>query len=352
MIEVLDVVEGCSSPTLSLIIDILKNVFLIMQIVGPIALIIVITLDFMKLMTNPDDKKTKERIKNSIFATLFLFLIPFIINITMTLLGNSFSISACWNSATSYQPSSEGNYSTDDGKRKKIINSDSNTYDKGLDDGDDNSSGNGNSPTPTITPYPGSSPTTTKTPSPGSSPTPSQSPSVDGTATSIGDIVYDPNDVTKISNITAAQLTAVLNSAFTPKAKNFIPYVNDLIAVEHKYSVNVFFLLGIQAYEASWASSDLAKRCNNLGGIKSSPRSSRKCTGQNGKQYAYFNSVGDFIDYQGELLSTKYLKPGGSYYYGKSIKAVCTKYNSGRENWTNTVTEISTKLFNTVKKIM
>ena len=342
MIEVLDVVEGCSSPTLSLIIDILKNVLLIIQIAGPIALIIAITLDFMKLMSNPDDKKTKDKIKNSIFATIFLFLIPFIINITMTTLGNSFSITACWNSATSYQPSSGGNYATDDGKRTKIIDTNPNDYDKSLDDGKDDSSGNGNSQSSTVTPSPSNTQSPSKTPD----------SNIDGTATSIGDIVYDPNDVTKISNITAAQLTAVLNSAFTKKAKNFIPYVNNLITVEHKYNVNVFFLLGIQALESGWVTSDLSTKCNNLGGIKSSPRSSRKCTASNGKQYAYFNTVGDFMDYQGELLSTKYLKPGGVYYNGKSIKAVCVKYDSGSTSWTSQVTDISTSLFNTVKKIM
>ena len=340
MIEVLDAIEGCSSSSMSLIIDAFKSILLIIQIVGPIALIIAITLDFIKLTADPDNKEIKKKISNSIIATIFLFFIPFIINFTMSLLGNSFSITACWNSAKSYQPSSGGYYTIDDDKRTKIIDDNQGDYDPGEDNTKDDSSGNGNKQT--------------ATPSSSSSPTSSQTPdsNIDGTATSIGDIVYDPNDVTKISNITAAQLTAVLNSAFTKKAKNFIPYVNNLIAAEHKYNVNVFFLLGIQAYESGWVTSYLSTKCNNLGGVKSSPRSSRKCTASNGKQYAYFNSVGDFIDYQGELLSTKYLKPGGSYYYGKSIKAVCTKYDSGRENWTNTVTEISTKLFNTVKKVM
>ena len=336
MIEVLDLVETCSSPTLSLILDILKKALTITQIVGPIVLIISLTMNIIKLMSNPDDKESKKKILNSIIAILILFFIPIIINFFMATLGDSYTLTACWNKKTEYREGS-GSSSKKDDKRKKIIDDGSDGYD---------------TPDPTASPTPTSSTSPTTT-TPSNTTEPTSSPSVDGTATSIGDIVFDPNDVTKISNITAAQLTAVLNSAFTKKAKNFIPYVNDLIATEHKYSVNVFFLLGIQAYESGWLTSAVSRQCNNLGGVKSSPRSIKRCTAaSNGKTYAYFKSVGDFIDYQGELLHNKYLTPGGSYYYGKSIKAVCTKYDSGRANWTNTVTEISTKLFNTVKKVM
>ena len=323
MIEVIEIVNTCSSPTLSYAISLIKNILTIIQIMGPIVLIISLTFSFIKLMTTPDDKKLMERIKNSIIATILLFMIPFAINLTMKLLGESFSISACWNIAYEYNPNANPNYNKNQkDNRKKIINN-NRDYDKSLVDDTDSTTNSGTN--------------------------------IDGTATSIGDIIYDLKDITKISNITTSQLTALLSAStrYGSKPKNFIPYVNDYIATEHKYNINVFFLMGVNALESGWARSKISKNCNNLGGVReSTAHPSRGCGSNKGGGFAYFNSIGEFLDYQGTLLSKHYLTPGGKYYYGKTIEGVATKYNSGRQSWINQVKEISLGLFNDAKKIM
>ena len=162
--------NACSSPALSYIIDIIKSLLLTIQILGPIVLIIGLTIHITKQLTNPDNKEEPKKIKNSIIATVLLFLIPFIISFSMGLLGNSFSFSECWNAKREISGSS--NYtSTDSGKRKKIINIGEGGYDKPIEEPE-------TTPSPTRTPTPG---TTTSTPTPTPPSSPGTSRTTDGT---------------------------------------------------------------------------------------------------------------------------------------------------------------------------
>ena len=88
----------CNSPALAVTLSAVKKVLTIIQIVGPILLILAIALHVTQLMANPDDKKIPKKIFNSILATLFLFFIPLLINIVLKWMGTSFNFSACWNS--------------------------------------------------------------------------------------------------------------------------------------------------------------------------------------------------------------------------------------------------------------
>ena len=147
--------SSCSSPTLSYILDIIKTIFTIIQIAGPIVLIIGLTLHFTKLLTSPDNKEEPKKIKNSIIATALLFFIPFIINFFMGLLGDSFSISECWNAKKEISGSSSYT-TTEDEKRKKIIQD--GEYDESLKEESIPS------PSPTRTPSPSKQATPTPTP--------------------------------------------------------------------------------------------------------------------------------------------------------------------------------------------
>ncbi len=333
MIEVLAIVNNCSSPTLSYILDITRRGFQLIQILVPIILIISLTINISKLMANPDDKKIKDIIKNSVFATVIIFMIPILIDVTMNIMGENFTISKCWNAAKEYKKPSSSNYSGDDEERKKIINDDKN-YEKstGTNTGSNGNNSNGSSDSNGTN----------------NSSTGNQSLSIDN-------VVYDLNDLTKISNATAAQLTAVLNnpSRVGKNSRNFIPFVNDFLETEHKYSINVFFLLGLNATESGWYTSSISKNCNNLGGVRSSSAHPSKGCGKNaGGSFAYFNTIGDFLDYQGSLLKTKYLTPGGKYYHGKTIEGVSVAYvGSDKSQWISGVKSRSKKIFNALKYI-
>ncbi len=95
MIELLKV--ECSSVSKSVTVDALKNILNVIHIVGPIILIVALTIHITQLVANPDDKKLQKKILTSVLATLFLFFLPTILILIMNLLGNATEFSACWN---------------------------------------------------------------------------------------------------------------------------------------------------------------------------------------------------------------------------------------------------------------
>ena len=139
MMQIIDIVDTCSSPTLSFTIDLVQKILSIVQIMGPIVLLIALTIHFTKLMINPEEKEASKKIKNSIIATVILFLVPFFINFSMRLLDNSFSISTCWNSKRTLSGSTEY-HSTKNNKKVKIIRYNGDDYDKAIEDNTETSS--------------------------------------------------------------------------------------------------------------------------------------------------------------------------------------------------------------------
>jgi beta-N-acetylglucosaminidase len=313
--EVLDIMSECSSDTMRTILYSVKNILSLIQIVAPIMLIIFATINIAQLMISPDDKKKKNTIKNSFIAAAIIFFIPMLLNLVMNLMGSSSSFSDCWIHAS--KSNQNYKYMEIGEKKKNGLFSNPNEYEKGKKQ-DKNSSYY----------YDGEQ--------------------IDGTAKQIGDVVWDPNDVTKISNLTTSQLIAALN-AHGGKAKNFIPYASSLITAEHKYSVNVLFLIGIQANESGWITSRISQSCNNLGGVKANQyHPSNGCS----SSFAYFSSVNEFIDYHARLLHDNYLTPGAAYYHGTSPTAVVKSYCPGCSSWAGTVTTIANSIFNDVARTM
>ena len=315
MLEVLEIINECSSPALSNILSIFKRIINFVQIIGPILLIIGMTFNLVKVMNDPEDKKLKKNILNSLIAAVVIFFIPVFLNAMMSLLGNNFTISACWNSIGDY--SGDAEYIKSDEKGKNILN-DSGDYEKGEKKKESGENG----------------------------------ATIEGTAKKIGDVVWDSNDVTKISNLTSTQLIGVLN-AYGGNAKNFIPYASGLITAEHKYSVNVFFLIGVEALESGWITSNISRNCNNLGGVcASSAHPSNGCGSNSNCSFAYFSSVNQFVDYHASMLHKNYLTPGGSYYHGTSPSAVVTNYCPGCSSWPGNVTSIANGLFSKVSSVL
>lgn len=317
MITFLAMLNECSDPGLSAILKIIKNIMSIIQIVVPILLIVVGTYNLIMLVKNPDDKKLFKKTINSYFAGVIVFFIPTIVNITMQLIDDTFTFSACWNNAGDYN--GDLRYISPYEREKKNIYTNPGDYENGV-PSQNNNTGIGET--------------------------------IEGTAKQVGDVVWDPSDVTKKSNLTTSQLIAILN-AYGGNAKNFIPYASGLITAENKYNVNVFFLLGIEALESGWITSSISRNCNNLGGVRStSDHPSNGCGRNSGGDFAYFHSVNDFIDYHANMLHKNYLTPGGSYYHGTSPSAVVTNYCPGCSDWPSTVTQIANELFSEVSKVI
>ena len=119
MINVLIAIQECSSPALAATMQFVKRALLLIQIIGPILLMISLAINLTKLVKNPDDKKLLPKIDKSILATFILFFIPVLVNVVMGWLDNSYMISACWNNASDQKYSAPSYVDPNNGKRNK-----------------------------------------------------------------------------------------------------------------------------------------------------------------------------------------------------------------------------------------
>ena len=316
MIEVLAV--SCSSPVLGNILSALRKMLGLIQIIGPLVLLVSLILTITKLMADPDNKKLTKKIINSVLAAVLLFFIPMFVNLVMNLLGEDYNISACWNSTNTSSGSSRY-INTYDNRQKKSITINPGDYEKGEK----------------------KQPAQSQSGSNGRRSSSGNAASVDIGAHQLGKIVWDSSNVSRISNLSTTQLIAILNT-HGGKARNFIPYAQAIITAERKYSVNAFFLICIEAMESGWITSEVSRNCNNLGGVKAT--ASHPTNGCS-SSFGYFNSINEFIDYHAEMLHRSYLTPGGKFYEGTSPFDVQKHYCPGSSSWPVTVTKIGNSLF-------
>lgn len=320
MVEVVEV--NCSSNSISMIIYAIKGMLGIIQIAGPILLIISAIIGFAKLVANPEAKNGITKIVNSFLSAIILFFIPLIVDIVMEILGSNNTLSSCWMNAE--KPNFSSSYISNQEKEKKPIISSASDYEPGV------STDNGTEGSSVYSP----------------------GESIEGSAKQIGDVIWDSTDVTKISNLTSSQLVGILN-AHGGNAKNFVPHAAGLITAEQKYHVNVFFLLGVEALESGWVTSNISRNCNNLGGVcESSAHPSNGCGSNSNCRFAYFPSVSQFVDYHAKMLQVNYLTPGGDFYHGKTPSAVVTDYCPGCSSWPGSVIQIANELFREVPKVL
>ena len=96
----------CNDQGIAIVLDTLRRIAEIVQIVVPIILILAAAIEFSKLVMNPDDKKGLSRIKNMGIAAVVVFFIPMLANVILNMMPQSFSVSACWNQAKTMAESS------------------------------------------------------------------------------------------------------------------------------------------------------------------------------------------------------------------------------------------------------
>ncbi len=328
---------ACEKSDVLSVISFIKTIMNTICTLVPIVLIVMVSIDLLKIVINGDDNTVKTSTKtiiNRVIGAVAVFFVPTIVALVLGSIENFTSdYSVCWDSATSEnikfyrslekleeQEQKEANKKKKElatKEREELNTTRENLRKKAYADAKkkEEAEKNNNSGTDTS--------------------------SVPGKAQSYKDVNWDTNDVTKISNLSSDQLKKVLNS-YGGKAKNFAPYASNYIKTEQKYGINVFFIIGLEAQESTWLTSKAAVRCNNLGGVMKTPR----C--MSGSKLAKFSSKGDFINYQGDFLKRLYINQGL-----KSIPKIQKKYcQSGCFSWVSNVEKIGNKLFNQVKKIM
>ena len=175
----------CNNAYLGVLLGIVKNGLKLIQIVGPILLLISLGFTFVKLMQRPDDKKIFARIKNSLLAVAILFFIPTLVMAVLNMVDETSEFGACWKNGATGNTGTPGYIEVDkDNDRTNIIGG--SNYESGV----PTSSNNGSSSSST-----GSSNTSTNTGSSGSSSSSSGSSTV---STGTGVIGMHINSINKI----------------------------------------------------------------------------------------------------------------------------------------------------------
>lgn len=87
----------CNDAGVALILDAFRKAVVLLQILVPILLIIFASIEFFKLMMNPDKKGGYKPIINKFIAAAVVFLVPFVIDTFLNMMPQSFSVTACWN---------------------------------------------------------------------------------------------------------------------------------------------------------------------------------------------------------------------------------------------------------------
>ena len=120
-----DVSSCCSDYGIAMYLYIMKNALTIIQIAIPILLLVMATIQMIKMMASPDDKKSPKALLNKFIAALVVFFIPLIVNVVLSIIPDSFELSACWKSAEGIAKTMNSKVQYDvvkaDKKKKKVI---------------------------------------------------------------------------------------------------------------------------------------------------------------------------------------------------------------------------------------
>ena len=94
-----DLGNCCNDPGLIIILDTLRRITEVVQIVVPILLIVYAAVEFSKLVINPDQKDGLKHIKNLFTAAIVVFFIPIFVNVVLNMMPQTFNLSSCWKQA-------------------------------------------------------------------------------------------------------------------------------------------------------------------------------------------------------------------------------------------------------------
>ena len=89
----------CRDYSLVTILDIVRKIFDLIQIIVPIFLLVMATFNFVVLVVNPETKNGVKKIINQFLAALIIFFIPTFLNVVLNMMPSSFQIADCWNQA-------------------------------------------------------------------------------------------------------------------------------------------------------------------------------------------------------------------------------------------------------------
>lgn len=124
------VIDTCNDNSMLAILTIIKQVILLIQIIVPILLLCFGAFSFIKLVKDPEEKNGLKKVYNQFLAAAIVFFVPVIVSVLMSVLGETTSLSNCWNSASN-KITINNSFITINNQQKKTIVPDPNNYDPG-----------------------------------------------------------------------------------------------------------------------------------------------------------------------------------------------------------------------------
>ena len=103
----------CTDSGILAISKVIKSFFYWLQIIGPILAMISLAILITKSVTTNDNnniKKYQKNMINSLIAMAMLFFLPYLMDLTMQLIGNNSSFTTCWNSIDNVKLNFGSNY--------------------------------------------------------------------------------------------------------------------------------------------------------------------------------------------------------------------------------------------------
>ena len=96
-----DIDSCCSDYGIANYIYMIKQALNIIHFVVPVILIVMAAIQLFKMVTSPDDPQGKKMksLLNKFIAAVLVFFIPFIVDLAVGIIPDSFSVSSCWESA-------------------------------------------------------------------------------------------------------------------------------------------------------------------------------------------------------------------------------------------------------------
>ena len=94
-------VISCKDYPLAIYLNVIQKILNLIHFVVPFILVVMLTVQIIKLVTNPNDNsnKMKKGILYEFLAALLIFLLPWIVGIVINLIPDSFDLPTCWNEA-------------------------------------------------------------------------------------------------------------------------------------------------------------------------------------------------------------------------------------------------------------
>ena len=125
----------CQSSELASLFKVLNTFIVMIQVIVPIILLVMLSINLGQLVMNPDDKKKSKEIRNKLVAACIVFLLPLLVNLSLNMMsvgtGKNFNFMSCLQESKNIKVSSGGKYISkkeEDNKDITKIYTDSSSY--------------------------------------------------------------------------------------------------------------------------------------------------------------------------------------------------------------------------------